>query len=91
MSLLRSYGVDFSDYDFLKLEDELSIFIDEVKSNNDLCTCTVLRNLAEKIVQTDRHTHFSLVYHLIELALILLAITTTVEREFSAMNIIKIE
>jgi len=43
------------------------------------------------MVHTKRHTAFSLVYRLIELALILTVATTTVERAFSAMNIIKTE
>jgi hypothetical protein len=43
------------------------------------------------MVQSDRHTHFPLVYRLIELALILPVATATVERAFSAMNIIKTE
>ena len=42
-----------------------------------------------KMVQTDRHTVFPLVYRLIELALILPVATASVERAFSAMNIIK--
>jgi len=37
----------------------------------------------------DRHTHYDLVYHLIKLALILPMATTTVERAFSAMNVVK--
>ena len=43
------------------------------------------------MVQTDRHTHFPLVYRLIELALILPVATATVERAFSAMSIVKTE
>jgi len=43
------------------------------------------------MVQTERDTTFPLVYRLIELALILPVATTTVERVFSAMNIIKTE
>jgi len=43
------------------------------------------------MVQSDRHKSFPLVYRLIELALILPVATATVERAFSAMNIIKTE
>ena len=45
--------------------------------------------LATKMVQSDRHTNFALVYCFIELALVLPVATVTVERAFSAMNIIK--
>jgi Domain of unknown function (DUF4371)/hAT family C-terminal dimerisation region len=43
------------------------------------------------ILHITRHLCFSLVYRLIELALILPVATTTIERAFSAMNIIKIK
>jgi hypothetical protein len=42
-----------------------------------------------KMVETEKHLVFPLVYKLIELALILPVSTTSVERAFSAMNIIK--
>jgi hypothetical protein len=42
-----------------------------------------------KMVETDRHPTFPLVYCLIELAFILPVATATVERAFSAMKIIK--
>jgi hypothetical protein len=41
------------------------------------------------MVQTDKHFIFPLVYKLIELTLILSVSTTSVERAFSAMKIIK--
>lgn len=47
--------------------------------------------IAVKMVQTDRHIVFPLVYRLIELALILPVATASVERAFSAMSIIKTE
>jgi hypothetical protein len=43
------------------------------------------------MVQSDKHVVFPLIYRLIELALILPVATTSVERAFSAMNIIKTE
>jgi hypothetical protein len=43
------------------------------------------------VVKTDRHICFSLVYRLVELALILPVAIATIERAFSAMNIIKTE
>jgi hypothetical protein len=43
------------------------------------------------MVKTDRHICFSLVYRLVELALILPVAIATIERAFSAMNIIKTE
>jgi hypothetical protein len=41
------------------------------------------------MVQLERHIVFPLVYHIIELALLLPVVNVTVERAFSAMKIIK--
>jgi hypothetical protein len=43
------------------------------------------------MVQLERHIVFPLVYHIIELALLLPMATATVERAFSAMRIIRTE
>jgi hypothetical protein len=50
-----------------------------------------LASLSKTMVQLERHIVFSLVYRIIELALLLLVATTSVERVFSAMKIIKTE
>jgi hypothetical protein len=89
VELAKIYYADFSDYECVKLRTELENFIVEVKYDEDFGTCIDLGSLAEKMVQTDRHTYFPLVYRLIELALILLVAIATVERVFSTMNIIK--
>ncbi|CAD6214306.1 unnamed protein product [Miscanthus lutarioriparius] len=91
VELAKIYKDDFCDYDCIKLAGDFRIFIDEVRNDDNFDTCTDLGNLAEKIVRTKRHTAFPLVYRLIELALILPVATTTVERDSSAMNIIKTE
>jgi len=91
VELAKIYKDDFYDYDCIKLAGDLPIFIDEVRNDDNFDTCIDLGNLAEKMVQTGRDTVFPLVYRLIELALILLVATATVERAFSAMNIIKTE
>ncbi|XP_072147524.1 uncharacterized protein [Setaria viridis] len=87
VELAKIYKDDFCDYDCIKLAGDLHIFINEVKNDDNFDTC----NLAEKMVQTGRDTAFPLMYRLIELALILPVTTTTIERAFSAMNIIKTE
>ena len=45
--------------------------------------------LVEKMVEMKKNVSYPLVYSLVILALILLVATTTVERAFSTMNIIK--
>ncbi|KAH7676979.1 Ribonuclease H-like protein [Dioscorea alata] len=77
------------DHDYLILKEQLRIYIHDVRRNSDFSSCHDLASLAVKMVQTDKHLTFPLVYRLIELALILPVATTTVERAFSAMNIIK--
>jgi len=51
--------------------------------------CQDFSSLAMKMVEHERHIAFPLVYRLIELALLLPVATASVERAFSAMNIIK--
>ena len=46
-------------------------------------------DLAQKMVETKKNCVYPLVYRLITLALILPVVTATVERVFSAMNVIK--
>jgi hypothetical protein len=60
-----------------------------VRADPDFTNCVDLGVLSLKMVATDRHTTFPLVYHLVELALVLPVATTTVERAFTAMKIIK--
>ena len=73
----------------LVLKSQLQIFINDAQSSSDFSSCDDLASLAVKMVETERHATYYLVYHLIELALILPVATATVERSFSAMNIIK--
>ncbi|PNT73572.1 hypothetical protein BRADI_2g60463v3, partial [Brachypodium distachyon] len=91
LELAMIYASDFSEYDCVVLKTQLETFIVDVRSDEDFSSCNDLGNLALKMVQSDRHTCYPLVYRLIELALILPVATATVERAFSAMNIIKTE
>ena len=52
---------------------------------------SLLASLSKTMVHLERHIVFPLVYRLIELALLLPVATATIERAFSAMNIIKTE
>jgi hypothetical protein len=48
-----------------------------------------LVDLSVKLVQTNRHNVYDLVYLLLKLVLILLVATASVERAFSTMNFVK--
>ncbi|KAK2363324.1 zinc finger MYM-type protein [Trifolium repens] len=60
-----------------------------MKRHVSFSTCDDVQRLAMKMVKIDKHLVFPLVYKLIELALILPVSTTSVERAFSVMKIIK--
>lgn len=89
VELATMYSVDFSSHDCCLLVDELNIYIDVMKRSPEFLACDSLSGLALKLVQTRQHLIFPLVYHLITLALTLPVATASVERVFSAMNIIK--
>ena len=91
IELAQIYDDDFSQYDHDRLPQQLDNFISDVRADPSFANCTDLGELAIKMVQTERHTTFPLVYRLIELALILPVATATVERIFSAMKIVKTE
>ena len=69
--LARMYADDFSQYECIVLGDQLGTFIVEARDDPDFTNCADLGKLAVKMVQTERHKTFPLVYRLIELVLIL--------------------
>lgn len=87
--LTEMYDQDFSLLDRSNIKDQLETFILHVRRVDDFTTCHDLGSLAMKMVETQKHIVFPLVYRLIELALLLPVATASVERAFSAMNIIK--
>ncbi|XP_042455096.1 zinc finger MYM-type protein 1-like [Zingiber officinale] len=87
LHLAELYPGDFSLTDRVILEDQLETYIQNVRC--EFSMIEDLGSLAKKMVETSKNTIFSLVYHLIELALVLLVATASVERFFSTMKIIK--
>jgi hypothetical protein len=83
------YQAGFSDDDRGTIRDQLDTYILQVKRHASFVTCEDIQSLSMKMVQTEKHLVFPLVYKLIELALILPVSTASVERAFSALNIIK--
>jgi len=55
---------------YICLTTQLPNFIVDVRGDEELSSCTYLRNLVVMMDRTDRHTHYDLVYRLIRLALI---------------------
>jgi hypothetical protein len=87
--LTEIYDQDFSIADCTIIRDQLEIFILHVRRVDDFIACHNLGSFSIKMAQTKKHLAFPLVYHLIELALLLPVATTSVEGAFSTMNIIK--
>ncbi|KAM1657963.1 hypothetical protein ACFXTN_042194 [Malus domestica] len=89
--LAQMYPKDFTDRDRLALQDQLDIYIHFVRSDNDFSQLRGINELAKKMVEKEKGLHrtFAYVYLLVQLALVLLVTTASVERAFSTMNIIK--
>ncbi|XP_039121805.1 zinc finger MYM-type protein 1-like [Dioscorea cayenensis subsp. rotundata] len=89
LRLAELYLEDFSLTERMMLEDQLATFIYDVRHDDDFANIGDLRGFAIKMVDTGKCTIFPLVYRLVELALVLPVATASVEKAFSAMNIVK--
>ncbi|XP_042455246.1 zinc finger MYM-type protein 1-like [Zingiber officinale] len=80
---------DFSWSERMLVEQELETYIDDIISDERFEGILDLGALAKKMIETMKNRVFPLVYRMIELALLLPVATATVEKVFSAMNIVK--
>jgi hypothetical protein len=87
--LAEIYDADFLDGDHAVIRSQLETYILHVRMHPAFSSCTDVGSLATKMIETEKHMIFPLVYKLIELALLLLVSTASVERAFSAMKIMK--
>ena len=87
--LAEHYPCEFSKLDILALDTELDTYINDLKSAKEFLDLRKISDLAQRLVETKRDIVYPLVYMLLKLALILPVATATVERAFSAMNIVK--
>ena len=71
------------------LDNQLKTYIHDMQSTEEFSTFRVIGQLVEKMVEMKKNVSYPLVYSLVTLALILLVAIVTIERTFSAMNIIK--
>jgi hypothetical protein len=72
-----------------KLETQLDNYIDDVRKDDSFKDLNNLVDLSAKLVQRNRDKVYDLVYLLLKLVLTLPVTTTSVERAFSAMNLVK--
>ncbi|KAL5582890.1 hypothetical protein UlMin_015332 [Ulmus minor] len=83
------YPKDFSTIELLVLSDQLETYIADMLSSNVFLELKSIGDLAQTLVQTRRNDVYPLVYRLVTLSLLLPIVTATVERAFSAMNVVK--
>ena len=83
------YPSDFSPIQLQHLSDQLDTYIADMRANIEFSSLGGIGDLAKSLVRTKRDKVYPLVYLLLTLALILPVATASVERAFSAMNIIK--
>ncbi|XP_066391970.1 uncharacterized protein [Miscanthus floridulus] len=89
--LAEIYAEDFDIGELAVLPNQLRQFVNRARRTLEFLGCTELRKVAKIMVKTKMHESYKLVYHLIELTLILAVTMASVERIFSAMSIIKID
>lgn len=87
--LANFYPQDFSPHELEVLDDQFENYIIDMRSNIEFSSLKGITDLAEKMVQRRKDETYPLVYLLLTLALILPVATASVERVFSAMNIVK--
>jgi hypothetical protein len=87
--LAEFYPNDIRGIDLLKLELQLDNYIDVMRQDDNCKGINNLVDLSIKIVETKRDKIYDMIYLLLKLVLMLSVATTSVERPFSAMTIIK--
>ena len=85
------YAQDFTDYDKQVLEKELYHIEHNVVQDLEFKKLKSLFELCQWLVRTRNLEHYKLVYRMVRLVLTLPISTTTIERAYSAMNVVKID
>jgi len=89
MELAKAYPDDFDPRDLDDLIIELNIYIDNVRADARFAQVATISELGKLMVDTNKNLSFPLVYRLIKLVLVLPIATTSVERCFSVVKIVK--
>ncbi|KAH7663195.1 Ribonuclease H-like protein [Dioscorea alata] len=85
----RFYPLEFSAVDVIGLDSQLETYIIDMLSNPEFLGIIEIGQLTEKLVETKKNIVYPFVFLLAKLASILPVATTSVERTFSAMKIVK--
>ncbi|XP_022891740.1 zinc finger MYM-type protein 1-like [Olea europaea var. sylvestris] len=89
LCLAQFYHLDFNSEELLLLRPQFDKFLLLVRMDEAFFNLNSISCVAQKLIETRSSYYFPLVYRLLTLALILPVATASVERIFSAMNLIK--
>lgn len=89
LRLAEFYPSEFSSTDLLFFEHSLANFISDVQTDERFWNLKNLNELSIKLVETKKHETHSKVYLLLKLVFLIPVATSTVERSFSGMTIVK--
>ncbi|KAJ9538303.1 hypothetical protein OSB04_031036 [Centaurea solstitialis] len=89
MKMAEFYPVEFPSTELEALRGQLQNYIKDVRGDARFNDLKGLGDLAKQMIETSKHQIYPKVYVLLKLALTLPVATSTVERAFSAMKLIK--
>jgi len=87
--LAHFYPNEFFIVNFIVLDNQLDMYIIDLRGDDEFSGIEGIASLAEKMVKTKKNLIFLLAYMLIRLSLLLPVAIATVERVFSVMHITK--
>jgi hypothetical protein len=79
LSLAKLYPNDFDSKDLRELDHILSLYITDVRGDERFSNLQTIAELSRKMVETNKHQCYPLVYRLVKLVLVLPVATATVE------------
>ena len=89
LCLAQVYPNDFSAVKLITSNNQLETYILDMRSTDEFATLKGIGQLVEKLVKMKKDVVYPLVYLLVTLSLIMPVATTTIERVFLAMSIVK--
>ncbi|EOA33834.1 hypothetical protein CARUB_v10021315mg, partial [Capsella rubella] len=89
LRLSEFYPEDFTHVDRIALEHQLDLYTDNIREDERFANLKSLGDLARVMMETRKHLSHPQVYRFLKLVLTLPIATTTVERCFSTMKIVK--
>jgi hypothetical protein len=85
----KYYPTDFTQQDLYGLEHQLKPFVVDASNDDDLKNISTLTDLWRCLVETGRDNIYNLIVRLLRLLVTLPVSTTSAERAFSSLEIIK--